>query len=81
MERIDSIDHGQILKISKPNGNLIYEFRRSDDPIMTNMIDVWRYDSKKKSKGKSSWLTTKDFYTYINILSNEGFTFITWETK
>jgi hypothetical protein len=81
MERIDSIDHGQILKISKPNGNLIYEFRRSDDHIMTHMIDVWRYDSKKKDRGKSTWLTNKDFLTYVNILSNEGFTSITWETK
>jgi hypothetical protein len=37
MERIDSIDHGQILKISKPNVNLIYEFGRSDDQIMTRI--------------------------------------------
>ena len=37
MERIDSIDHGQILKISKTNGNLIYEFGRSDDQIMTRI--------------------------------------------
>jgi hypothetical protein len=37
MERIDSIDHGQILKISKPNVNLIYEFGRSYDQIMTRI--------------------------------------------
>ena len=40
MERIDSIDHGQILKISKiskPNGNPIYEFGRSDAQIMTRI--------------------------------------------
>jgi len=35
MERIDWIDHAQILKISKPNGNLVYEFGRSDDQIVT----------------------------------------------
>ena len=81
MERIDSIEHGQILKLLKPGGNLIYEFRRSDDPIMTNMVDVWRYDSKKKSRGKSSWLTNKDFANYIHLLNGEGFTSIIWETK
>ena len=37
MERIDSINHGQILKIPKPNVNLIYEFGRSDDQIMTRI--------------------------------------------
>jgi hypothetical protein len=37
MERIDSIDHVQILKISKPNVNLIYEFGRSYDQIMTRI--------------------------------------------
>ena len=40
MERIDSIDHGQILKISKvskPNGSLICEFGRSDAQIMTRI--------------------------------------------
>lgn len=34
MERIDSINHGQILKISKPNDNLVYEFGRSDYQIV-----------------------------------------------
>jgi hypothetical protein len=37
MERIDSINHGQVLKIARPNGNLICEFRRSDDQIMTRI--------------------------------------------
>jgi len=37
MERIDSIDHGQILKISGPNGNLVYEFGRSAGQIMTRI--------------------------------------------
>jgi hypothetical protein len=37
MERIDSIDHGQILKISKPNVNLVYEFGRPDDQIVTEI--------------------------------------------
>jgi hypothetical protein len=37
MERIDSINHGQILKISKPNGSLVYEFGRSDDQIVTRI--------------------------------------------
>jgi hypothetical protein len=37
MERIDSIDHSQILKISKPNVNHIYGFERSDDQIMTRI--------------------------------------------
>jgi|LakMenE18May11ns_1017448.scaffolds.fasta_scaffold9943021_5 hypothetical protein len=37
MERIDSINHGQILKISNPNGSLIYEFGMSGDQIMTRI--------------------------------------------
>jgi hypothetical protein len=37
MERIDSIDHGHILKISKPNVNPVYEFGRSDDQIVTGI--------------------------------------------
>jgi hypothetical protein len=81
MERIDSLDYGQILKMSKPKGNVIYEFRRCEDPIMDNMLDVWRYDSNKKSKGKSSWVITKDLGKYFDLLIGEGYTEIKLETK
>jgi hypothetical protein len=37
MERIDWVYPGHILKISKPNGNIVYEFGRSDDQIVTRI--------------------------------------------
>jgi len=81
MERIDSIDYGQILKMTKEKGTLTYEFQRCTDKIMDNMVDVWRYDSKKKSKGKSTWVTVKDFPKYVDLLLSDGFTDVRWETK
>jgi len=49
---------------------------------MDNMIDVWRYDSKKGgSKGKSSWILLKDLPLYSEMCIKEGFTEIVWETK
>jgi hypothetical protein len=82
MDQITNLDYGQILKLKKPGGKIVVEFRRCEDPIMDNMIDVWRYDSKKGgSKGKSSWIVDKDLSLYTRMCIKEGYTEIVWETK
>jgi len=81
MDQITNLDYGQILKLKKPGGKIVVEFRRCEDPIMDNMIDVWRYDAKKGSKGKSSWIIDKDLSLYAGMCIKEGYTEIIWETK
>jgi hypothetical protein len=81
MDQIDNLEYGQILKLKKPGGKIVVEFRRCSDPVMDNMIDVWRYDSKKGSKGKSSWILCKDLPLYTGMCIKEGYTEIVWETK
>jgi hypothetical protein len=82
MDQINGLEYGQILKLRKPGGKIVVEFRRCGDPVMDNMIDVWRYDSKKGgSKGKSSWILLKDLPLYSEMCIKEGFTEVVWETK
>jgi hypothetical protein len=81
MDQIENLDYGQILKLKKPGGKVVIELSRCEDPIMDNMIDVWRYDPKKKSKGKSSWIIDKDVSHYVGMCIKEGYTEIVWETK
>jgi hypothetical protein len=81
MDNFTNLEYGQSLKLSKPNGKLIYEFRRCSDPVMDNMMDVWNYDPKKSSKkGTPSWILLKDLEKMVNSCISSGYTEVKWET-
>lgn len=59
------LDYGQKLLLRKPSGHFVVEFSRHPDKDLDNIIEVWSYDSRKNSKGKSSWIIQKDLVGII----------------
>jgi hypothetical protein len=60
------LDYGQRLILKKPNGYSVLEYARHPDKDLDNIIEVWQYDSRKKDKGNSSWITEKDLADNIS---------------
>jgi hypothetical protein len=73
-------DYNQILKLSKPKGFSVLEFSRHPDMDLDNIIEFWRYDKRKSSKGESSWLTESDFKSHLPKYL-ESFPLVEIETK
>ena len=73
--------YDQKLFIRKISGYTIIEIKRHPDPVMDNIIEVWSYDSRKKIKGDSSWITDKDLLNHINYYKTLGFTEVSIETN
>ena len=74
------LSHGDVLKLGKTKGFAILEFSRAKDKDLDNIIEVWRYDSRKSDKGESSWITEKDFKEYLPSYL-ESFPVVNLETK
>lgn len=74
------LSHGDVLKLSKTKGYTILEFARAEDKDLDNIIELWRYDSRKSNKGNSSWLTEKDFKEHLPSYL-ESFPVVNLETK
>lgn len=74
-----NLSHGDVLKLAKTKGYTVLEFSRAEDEEMDNIIEFWRYDSRK-SKGESSWLTEKDFKSHLPSYL-ESFPVVNLETK
>lgn len=75
------LEYNQVILIKKIKGYSIIEIRRHSDPIMDNIIEVWYYDSRKKLRGESSWITLNDLISHIAYYKTLGFTELTIETN
>jgi len=75
------LDYKQVIFIKKIKGYSIVEIRRHPDPIMDNIIEVWYYDSRKKLRGESSWITSNDLISHIAYYKTLGFTELIIETN
>ena len=71
----------QKMFIKKIKGYSMVEIKRHPDPVMDNIIEIWSYDSRKKTKGDSSWVTDKDLLNHISYYRTLGFTEISIETN
>lgn len=71
---------GDVLKLSKTKGFTVLEFARAQDKDLDNIIELWRYDSRKSDKGQSSWLTEKDFQDHLKSYL-DSFPVVNLETK
>jgi hypothetical protein len=74
------LSYGDVLKLTKTKGFTVLEFARAKDTDLDNIIELWRYDSRKSDKGKSSWLTEKDFQSYLKSYL-DSFPVVNLETK
>jgi hypothetical protein len=59
------LKHDQVLRLKKERGYTVLEFSRPKDKELNNIIEFWRYDSRKP-KGESSWLTENDFKDHLD---------------
>ena len=46
--------HGDVLKLTKTKGFTVLEFARAQDKDLDNIIELWRYDSRKSDKKYSA---------------------------
>lgn len=60
-----ALEQNQVLKLSKDGGYTILEFSRPDDQDLDDIIEFWKYDSRKSNRGESTWLTEKDFKNHV----------------
>ena len=74
------LEYSQTLKLSNRDGFTILEFIRHPDKDLDNIIEFWKYDKRKKDKGKSSWIIEKDLKTLLNMYLS-SFPVIEVETK
>jgi hypothetical protein len=75
------LESNQVIFIKKIKGYTIVEIRRHSSPIMDNIIEVWYYDSRKKIKGESAWITDNDLMSHISYYRTLGFTEMSIETN
>ena len=73
------LPYGERLILSKPSGYSVVEYSRHPDKDLDNIVEVWKYDSRKGKKGDASWIITKDLYFNIRSHSEE-YTVRTLET-
>lgn len=74
------LEYSQTLKLSKQGGFTILEFSRHPDKDLDNIIEFWKYDKRKKDKGKSSWIIESDLKTLLNTYLS-SFPVVEVETK
>lgn len=67
-----SLNPGEKIILTKKNGRLIIEFSLHQDPILDNIVEMWKYDSKKGKSGKSVWLLLKDLSSFIGVYLSTG---------
>ncbi len=75
------LDYGTVISLSKPKGFIVIEVSRHADPILDNIVEVWQYDKRTKSKGEASWVVLKDLPSHLRYYKSLGFTSISSETK
>lgn len=72
-EDLIKIDETFIYKAKK--GFLVYEFFRlgKEESYMEDNVEVFKYDSRQKSKGKKSLILVKDMPSWIKMVEEMGF--------
>lgn len=65
-----TLEKGISIILKKTKGNSVIEFKRHDDPVLDNIVEMWKYDSKKKNKGKSTWIILKDLPGFVDFYLN-----------
>jgi hypothetical protein len=86
MELNDSfqLDSGDVLLMANAKGFTVIELKRHTSPILDNIVEVWKYDNRKKTdkfKGESSWIIFKDLPSHLRYYKSLGFNQISLETK
>lgn len=67
-----TLDYGSSIILKKVGGSRVIEFRRHPDPVLDNIVEMWKYCSKKKNKGKSEWVLLKDLEVFLDSYLNRG---------
>ena len=83
MELNDSfqLDSGDVFLMANAKGFTIIELKRHPSSILDNIVEVWQYDKRTKSKGEASWVVLKDLPSHLRYYKSLGFTSISSETK
>lgn len=59
------------IRFKAKKGFTVYEFHRlgKDEDILSETVEYFKYDSRKKAKGKSAWILLKDLHEWIEMLN------------
>lgn len=67
-----SLEYGESVILKRNKGNRVIEFSRHPDKTLDNFVLMWKYDSKKTSKGPAVNLILKDLPDFIEAYTNKG---------
>jgi hypothetical protein len=77
-----TLNPGDKILLTKKKGRGVIEFSLHQDPVLDNIVEMWKYDSSKGKSGKSVWLLLKDLSSFIGVyLSGGDFEIEIKETK
>lgn len=72
----DLLEIGETSLFKEPKGFIVYEFTRlglGDEDYLSDSVEHRRYDSRKKDKGKRSWILLKNLPDWYKMLEERGF--------
>ena len=72
LENDFTLNPGDKIFLTKKTGRLVLEFSLHEDPILDNIVEMWKYDSKKGKHGKSVWLLSKDLSSFVSVYLSTG---------
>jgi hypothetical protein len=67
-----TLDYESAIVLKKIGGSRIIEFKRHPDPVLDNIVEMWKYSGKKGNKGKSEWIILKDLSVFLESYLNSG---------
>jgi hypothetical protein len=67
-----TLNPGDKILLTKKKGRGVVEFSLHQDPVLDNIVEMWKYDSNKGKSGKSVWLLLKDLSSFIGVYLSSG---------
>jgi hypothetical protein len=67
-----TLDFESSIILKKIGGSRIIEFKRHTDPVLDNIVEMWKYSEKKGGRGKSEWVLLKDLSVFLESYLNSG---------
>jgi hypothetical protein len=61
----------ETIRFKAKKGFTVHEFHRlgKEEEFLSETVEYFKYDTRKKAKGKSSWILLKDLQGWIDMLN------------
>lgn len=65
----------ETIRFKAKKGFIVYEFHRlgKEEDYLSDTVELFKYDRRKSSKGKSSWILLKELESWIDMLKRTDY--------